>query len=82
MADGTEEKSIWCWVAWTEDRERIADCGYCVAVDAKGARDVALMCLRGPHARDVRSIKVEHVAQGRLVVGSPEAPRAMMTFAV
>jgi len=56
-------RGLWIWRAWTAGRERIADCGIARADNAAGARDIALLCLGGPHVGAVVEIDVREVAR-------------------
>lgn len=57
-------KWFWHWTAWTKDRERIADTGWCVGRTRGEAITNAGMVLGGPHKRDVVELTVDPVARG------------------
>ena len=54
-------RKLYLWRAWSKDRERICDCGIANATDEDDAKQIASMCVGGPHWDQVWEIQVEPV---------------------
>lgn len=61
------EVTLWHWIAWNKDRERICDCGTVRATSEAEAKATAWMCIGGPHMSAICSIEVRKVPDVRVV---------------
>ncbi len=62
--------TLYLWRAWSANRERICDSGIAQADSEDKARDIARMCLGGPHREDVVEFQVEAIRQRFVYVDS------------